>query len=167
VYIKEVMNPKRLPSHTEIYEHIGKLEPLIMNAICDEMGWEPSVKTLFGLHTLSIRYDMRLEFRNWDIFVDIVKGTSFKMNKLIHKLNGINLGIEYKSSVGEWGKQIDAHIRQIKNRREKDLKNFLYVFPILLSFDESFEKYRDALELCDIKLVVIPYDFVLEYLNQD
>lgn len=156
------MDPKRLPSHSELYAKIGQLAHPIFRIICSQKGWTSEWKTIFGKNK-EINYDTKLEERYWDILYTITKVKERKVQKLINKFDGINIGVEYKSSIKEWGKQFDDYLRQIKKRMDKETYHF--TLPILLTFDERMEQYRDALNMNDIDLVIIPYKKVLQFLN--
>lgn len=115
----------RYPSHTEIAQAIYLIENILWD-ILDDLDINTS-----GFST-------QLEKNNWDIvFVD-----DYGVDQIY---------LEYKSSINEWGKQVDAYLRQV-NQRKTYGRNKL---KILFSFDPEFEKFRNAFERTGILLIIL------------
>ena len=120
---------KKYPSHTQLYKNLHLIEEDMLAILENELKAQLYVE------------EIKLEQYNWDI---IIGG-----NSLSHE-SSLQVYIEYKSSINEWGKQVDAFFRQINKRKRIGGK------VVLLSFDSRFEDYRHACKRAGITLVVLP-----------
>lgn len=155
-------NGKGFLSHTELYENLFEMELLILDWIFDSFDFKFDQEKAFMRKKKTTTFDVEIEEGNWDLVFKIrdTPEKSFKDNGE-NKYMEPFIYVEYKSSIDEWGKQIDSFIRQIKKRMNK-YRDDIHV---LLSFDERFSKYEHALQTANIYLVIIPIEIVKDYLN--
>ena len=97
---------------------------------------------------------INLEQGNWGIIIEVGNMPFYEWGK--ESTYSFVLYIEYKSSINEWGKQIDAFFRQINKRKGEHR--------FLLSFDKDFLEYEQACEYSNLKLIVLSKD-ILDKLN--
>lgn len=148
---KEMSSKNGFPTHTELYRDLHKIEKDILKEIFRQMDFTFRQEGLF--RTKETEFEVRIEEDNWDIKF-IILDTPDK-DLTLHFGNEVgfcDLYLEYKSSINEWGKQIDQFFRQIIYKKKKS--NARYVF--LISFDPEFEDYDKACERAGIILIVLP-----------
>lgn len=75
--------------------------------------------------------------------------------------------IEYKSSINEWGKQIDQHFRQIKSKIKMQGIERNNDFVCLMSFDSTFDEYINACKHAGLDLVVLPQSILYVLQGKD
>lgn len=80
----------------------------------------------------------------------------------------ITLYVEYKSSIHEWGKQIDQFFRQIKSKMAMDRIDSNKDVVALISFDQNFDEYWSACSKAGFDLIVLPQEllYVLQGTNK-
>jgi hypothetical protein len=145
---------KKLPSHTELYKDLHKIKDGLLRYIFWVYEWDFEKDGLFG--TKKTKYDIKLEYNNWDI-VYFIKGTPHKpLQKDINRFGHYALELEYKSTIEEWGKKIDDYMRQLRKRKHKNGET-----SIILTFDEEFRQYEQAFAMADVQLIILP-DFFLQ-----
>lgn len=143
-----------LPNWSDFMKDFYKIEDDVVRYIFKSFNFVFEKKGLF--RTKITEYEVKFEENFWDIVIIIHKTP--EMNLIFDKnLKWVSsLCLEYKSSLYEWGKQIDAFFRQIK-KREVLNKNMP---PILISFDERFKEYDSACKKANIKLIVLPKEML-------
>lgn len=138
-----------LPNHTELYRDLHLIIKPIVSEIFKQCGWIFSKQGWFREYTTEFTHE--IEHNNWDIAIKITNSPEEEFRKPLRKSDYVQLLIEYKSSFGEWHKQLDQHIRPIKTRMKYSVGT-----PILLTFDKQFIEYDQALSSAGIKLIVLP-----------
>jgi len=131
------------PNHSEFYRDFHLLKDAVVCAILQDMGISFEDRTPRGTLVNKTEFEYEFERDGWDVVITITKSTD-------DDLAPFKIFVEYKSSIKEWGKQVDQFMRQIKKRGEER--------PILLSFDERFAEFNQALWDAKIRLVVLPFD---------
>lgn len=171
---KETKNEpnSRYPSHTELYRDFH----LIKNMFASDMYY--GLNVFEGIDIDDVETDFLIEQDYWDIIISFYLPLTDSLRQKLEIGSEfdefrVDMLIEYKSSINEWGKQIDQHFRQVKQRikeREKEknklMREGIYCLsiPFLMSFDTAFEEYRDACKMARINLVVLPkkYFYILQ-----
>lgn len=155
---------QKYPSHTELYRDLHFFEEYVFSYIFHYFNWH--YQNPNDLEQV-LDCNIELEVDNWDLCIYINEEYSFDRDlteelQEIEKQNvqydldeRFTFYIEYKSSINEWGKQIDEFFRQIKKRINKQE----IIGPtILLTFDESFDEYYEACQRAGIELIILPYE---------
>ena len=145
-YSKILSNGLDVPSHSELLRDFHNLEKKFIKFI--EFLFSDDEKTTSGLPEYEIEY----EVEGWDIVITKFSSNDSEEQNYIKKFGGLKYGIEYKSSIEEWGKQFDAYIRQIKARVAKKVP----CIPILVSFDKRIEDYVVAGERSGFLVIYLP-----------
>ena len=134
----KVESNSNYPHHSILYRDLHYIEDILVRTIFDSYGWTFEKQGIFGTKTTS--YTIKIEENNWDLIIYILDSPEAKLKKLLKARKTydapISIGIEYKSSINEWGKQIDSFFRQIKTRIKKNNCDL----HILFSFDKRFEE---------------------------
>lgn len=169
---------QRMPSHTELYKNLHAIEEDILKEIFRYNHWMYQEETGYGYEGQNTKYRVKVEQENWDIVFEITKSPEPEIEDYIRKkrlehgqimetiqnkdalkeqFRNINFGIwvEYKSSIIEWGKQVDQYFRQVKSRypyNQNISKNRFFIF----SFDERFHDYDEAFRRADIHMIILP-----------
>lgn len=155
---------KHLLSHTEFYKKLHLMEDSIIRYIYSSCGFVFDTTETFkrGRKTFTTKYKFLLERDNWDLIIINEDSPDERIKKLIKEYRSISsfmyrdgypFFVEYKSNIEEWGKQVDDFMRQI-NKRRRGLIEPMFVF--LMTFDERFEEWREALKRADINLIILP-----------
>jgi len=156
--VQRRLSPTKYPSHTELYKDIHLIEDEILRYIFKVFRWPWEEHGLF--FSTTTKYEVSLEEYGWDVVYLITKTPSRELKKLrsalLEDTKGVFLFIEYKSSIHEWGKQVDSFMRQIKTRVRKTPLGFY----ILMSFDKRFEEYSEAMKRAGIPLVILPEEIL-------
>jgi hypothetical protein len=150
---------KGLPNHSELYRDFHLIRDQVLNKIFDAYGWQIFKKKTFFNREQTTEFSYEIEHQGWDLAFFITDCPDKEMQEMLSDLEELNdpripILIEYKSSIEEWGKQVDEFIRQIKRRNTPGFK-------VLLTFDPRFKEYEHALWAADhIKLVVLPRELI-------
>ena len=159
------MEQINFPSHTAFYRDLHKIKADLVRNIFSQMNWKFNKSGwFFDKQTI---FDIKIEEDYWDIAIEI-KSTPEP------SLASRTLFIEYKSSINEWGKQVDQFFRQIKNKIKIHDKNISYTYGgqkykskvlskdiyFLMSFDTRFNDYKEACKMAGIHLVVLPSELL-------
>jgi len=149
----------RYPSHTELYRDFHLIEEYFVMMLFSNCDAEFCTKKKWT------EFEVDFERNGWDICIEITDTPDKELTKFSKDLTKemkdvyeddndwfFTFNIEYKSSINEWGKQVDDYIRQIKKRREKVVHDGP---TILFSFDESFLDYEELLSRVNIAVFVL------------
>jgi len=143
----------RFPSHTELYRDIHKIEKSLVLFLFKLYGVNTySSSGLFKKKYVPQEFDIKIEEGNWDLIIELLGVVKTGKEYLSYP----RMCVEYKSSINEWGKQIDAFFRQIKSRKKVGCFS-----PVLLTFDPEFEPYENACKRAGISLIILPEEFLL------
>lgn len=159
---KKAEPDSEFPSHSTLYKHLHKFEDELVRYIFQYYDWIFEKKGIFGMKTTN--YKFAIEEDNWDLVLYISDTPEPKIKRLLNEkesedlLPELLIGIEYKSSINEWGKQIDSFFRQIKQRIKKTDCDI----HLLFSFDRRFEEYHHACVSAGFGLCVLPKEDLLD-----
>lgn len=146
----------KFPTHTELFRDLHLIEDELIRYIYKFLNWKFETEKTFFKSAKKTEYSVLIEVEGWDIAYIIKKTPENRVYEYIDVdlVKTPFLCIEYKSSINEWGKQIDSFFRQIKKR----MNRFSGAVNILLSFDERFNEYFEACMRANILLIVIPLE---------
>lgn len=162
----------RFPSHSEFYRDFHLVEEEFIKLALNEIGFNFKKISKPGTIVLkdgtTTEYDYTFEKGNWDIIIHFDD---------YYKNENVVLLIEYKSSIKEWGKQVDAYMRQL-NKRINAINLMGDDFPsyngipkgekkvIITSFDDRFETYKNAFKRIGVHIIVLPKDLLDNIKNE-
>jgi hypothetical protein len=178
----------RMPSHTELYKYLNAIEEDILKEIFRYNHWTYTENFGYGYSGQNTKYKVKLEQENWDIVFEItespepeveeyikkrkiehgqIRETSINKDALKEQFDNIHFGIwvEYKSSIIEWGKQVDQYFRQVKSRypyNQNIAKNRFFI----ISFDERFHDYDEAFRRAEIHLIILSKELLAKFKAQ-
>lgn len=148
------------PAHTELYRDLSIIEDFLVEYLIDWYGENYENDS----NCIEYKFSLRIEEHSWDIALGVHVFYEKKNILGFYKKNTepkqLYFFIEYKSSINEWGKQIDQFFRQIKSKIEQQRLREEGSFFILMSFDDRFLDYADACKRAGIDLVVLPNELL-------
>lgn len=158
-YLNELDSKETFPSHDELYKHLEDWKTPILLEIFNQLGY--TFKTDYETEfEVEIKPEAE-SFEEWDLLFTITKTPEESLQKEMKKLNFDHyILVEYKSNINEHGESIGECISEFKERDD-------YEDAIILSFDPEFEEYKSAFKSANIKLIVIPFKKIIDWIKNN